>query len=136
MQLNTVRHPKRSVTATVFVVASLALASGVVIYGAMLILVGQVLIAVPEVQPGAPVPVGMTMLDPTPLGIIPLLAGALVITGLLAERRALAWVGVGLIALFSALFMFGLGGILIPVAVALAVLLSVLTWSTPARSSS
>jgi hypothetical protein len=104
------------------VAITLSLALAVAAYGAYLLLVGQLVNVVPE-GGGAPAPQSV----PTPAGLVSLAGGAAIIAGLLLERPVLAGAGALLTLLFSLLFLFGIGGVLVPVAV---VLLALIAWIT------
>jgi len=58
------------------------------------------------------------------------------VLGVTVHRALLAWIGTMVLAAFSVLFLFGVGGILIPFAAALVALLAVLTWLRSGRTIS
>ena len=60
---------------------------------------------------------------PYPPAFVPLVAAALLLAGLLGRKQMLAWIGLGILLLFSLLFLFGNGGILLPIAGLLLILL-------------
>jgi hypothetical protein len=116
------------------VVLSLAVAG----FGLYLVLVGPELTFVPAVPVGTLPAEGTTKTVPAVQGLIPLTGGILVLAGLAARRLWLAWIGAGLTTLFAALFVFGVGGALLPVVAALLILLGIVTWwgRSPRASSS
>ena len=61
------------------------------------------------------------------LRVIPTIAGGLILVGLARRTVPLAWIGAAVTSLFAGLFVFSIGGILVPVAVVLLVLLGVVT---------
>ncbi len=109
-------------------VASALIATTVVAYGLYLLLVGQALTDMPEGST-----VGMVRYEPTPSGLVPLVGGSVILAGLLFERPLVAWVGLVVIAAFSVLFVFGIGGASVPVFGLLAAMLAV--WHVAAVSS-
>lgn len=98
-------------------------------YGIYLLIVGVTLITTPAVPLNSPPAPTSTRTDPVIEGWIPTLAGGLMLVGLALRRTWLTWAGVLVVSLFAALFVFSIGGILVPVAVALLGLLGVMSWS-------
>jgi hypothetical protein len=61
---------------------------------------------------------------PSPLGVVPILAAALLSIGLARDDERLNWAGAGTAAIFAAAFLFSIGGILSPIAALLLVMLA------------
>ena len=106
----------------------LAVAVGVAAYGLYLLVVGQTWIVHEAVRLGEPPGTSRVETIPTLLGSIPLIGGALMVAGVAARSVIPSWIGVGIITLFAALFLFSIGGILIPVVPVLIALLALFTW--------
>ena len=106
-----------------------SLAVLIVAYGLYLLLVGQQITFQEEVPIGAAPAEQVTRHLPAVQGVIPLAAGVVILVGLVTQRLLVAWVGALAASAFAGLFVFGVGGILIPVAVMLLVALGGLTWS-------
>ena len=51
---------------------------------------------------------------PAPPAFVPLLAATVLLLGLLIRKKLMAWIGLAILLAFSLLFMFGIGGILLP----------------------
>jgi hypothetical protein len=72
---------------------------------------------------------------PYPAAAIPLLAAALLLSGLFARKwLPIAWAGIAILLIFSVLFLFSSGAALLPVAFVLLVLLVILQfiqWTPP-----
>ncbi len=62
-----------------------------------------------------------------PAGIVPLVAAALLLGGLLTRKLLIAWIGFAVLSLFSVLFLFGIGGGLLPVAGLLLICLAIVS---------
>ena len=60
--------------------------------------------------------------------VIPLIAGLVLLAGLWWRKSVITWVGWGVLAVFSGLFMFGVGGMFLPAAGILLVLLLIMTF--------
>lgn len=107
------RGPRRTDGAAVIVAVLVG------IYGSYLVLVGPSVVFV--------APDGGTVLSrvPNPVGVVPVTAAALVIVGLASQQERLAWIGTAIGLAFSLLFVFGVGGILIPLTLSLAGLLTI-----------
>lgn len=88
------------------------------VYGIYLVLVGV-----------RQVGIGETWLEPHPGGYIVLLGAGILIIGLVLRNITTVWIGGTVIAMFSALFMFSIGIILIPVSIVLLLLLGAITWT-------
>jgi hypothetical protein len=58
-----------------------------------------------------------------PAAVIPFLAAILLLLGVLTGKKLWAWLGLTILLAFSILFLFGIGGILLPVAGFLFILL-------------
>ncbi len=68
-----------------------------------------------------------TRFSPAPQGFIPFLAAILLIVGLRVRKLLIAWLGLVTLLLFSALFLFGVGGAVLPAAGFLLVLMIIIT---------
>jgi hypothetical protein len=119
--------------ATSVVVAVLALI--VAAYGLYLVVIGQEITFVPAVPPGDPLPEGTTRNVPAMQGLIPAAAGLLVVIGMAIRGLLVAWIGAAIATAFAALFLFGVGGALLPVVAALGVALGINTWATTAAGT-
>jgi hypothetical protein len=97
-------------------------------YGLYLLVVGVTVVSMPAVPEGTPPGPTSTGAMPVLQGLIPAVAGGLVMVGLVLRQIWLAWAGALLASLFAGLFVLGIGGAVVPVAVALLVLLGVVTW--------
>ena len=97
--------------------------------GIYVLVVGVTVVATPAVPVGtAPGPTSSGTIVVV-AGVIPTVAGGLILIGLALRKLWLSWAGVAATSLFAALFVFSIGGILVPVAAALLVLLATLTWT-------
>jgi hypothetical protein len=105
------------------------LAVGMAGYGLYLVLIGPESTVMPAVPLGTPPGETTTRTVPAMQGLIPLAGGALVLVGLATRRLWLAWAGALVLALFAGLFVFGVGGVLIPFVGALLLLLSIVSWA-------
>lgn len=101
--------------ASALVLASAAL---VALYALFLLVVGQPWTVLHEGGTRS-----YTQLVPAPQAIIPLLAALTILAAFISRRTALAWVGVVALLAFSALFLFGIGGGLLPLAALMLVLM-------------
>lgn len=101
---------------TTYVVAAIAL-----LYGVYLLLVGTTLTVWVETPDGGE-ELGRQFL-PTILGLVPLVGGATVIVGLLAGKEGIIWLGWLVIAGFAITGIFGSGGLLLPIALVLLMLI-------------
>lgn len=117
-------------------VVSRAAAFGVVLlalviagYGLYLVVVGPTVGHMPAVPEGTQPGPTTTGTVPALQGLIPVVGGGLVLAGLSLRRLWLAWAGALVASGFAGLFVFGVGGVLLPVAAALVVLLGVVTWA-------
>jgi hypothetical protein len=104
-------------------------------YGIYLLVVGVTVVSMPAVPVGTPPGPASTATVPVMLGVIPMTAGGLILVGLVVRRIWLAWLGAAVTSLFAGLLVFSIGGILVPVAAVLFVLLGVLTWTRVNRAS-
>lgn len=91
----------------------LAVAALLALYGLYLIALGPILTFV---SPGG---AATSYHDPNAAGLAPLLAGLLVWYGVTKGSDLVAWAGAVVAIAFSILFVFGVGGVAIPVAAAL-----------------
>jgi hypothetical protein len=80
-------------------------------YGLFLIVLGQPWATITEAGESAPAMI------PAAAGVVPLVAGVLVIAGAAFHRKLIAFVGAALLLAFAILFIFGIGGVMVPVAV-------------------
>ena len=84
------------------------------LYGIYLLLIG------PEQETVTPgVSTSVISHNPSIVGLVPLIAGALVVFGMWNSRERFVWGGAMLAVLFSFAFLFSFGGIFIPIAVLL-----------------
>jgi len=102
----------RSVIARIATIAAIILAAIVTLYGAFLLIVGQAFGGYSQQGTGPLVPVYSFI--PNPAGLIPLVGGFLTLTGILMGNAWLKWIGFTISAVFSVLFLFGIGGVLLP----------------------
>lgn len=98
-------------------VLAVALAGLVAAYGVYLVALGPILTLV---TPGG---AASTVREPNPTGLAFVLGAGLVWYGIQRGKQRWAWIGAAAVLAFSVLFVFGPGGILIPPAVALVVVL-------------
>ena len=103
--------------------ATIVAAAVVAYYGLYLILVGQREVGIAE---------GSTIirsyLVPQSSGIVPLAGSLIMIAGLTFRKLLLAWAGFGVIAVFSVLYLFGVGWELLPAIPVLFILLVMVSW--------
>lgn len=88
---------------------ALAIGTALVIYGAYLLVLG------PEwtvVLPDGPSTVTR---DPSAVGVVPLVAGVVLAWGILRGSGRMTWLGTALALAFAVLFVFSMGGVLLPV---------------------
>jgi|SRR6185437_4935213 len=99
-------------------VPALAAAAFVGLYGAYLVFLGPVLTFV--------APDGPTSMfrQPNPVGFALIAAGLLVWVGVTGHQDRRAWLGAAITSAISVFFVFGVGGVLIPVSVALLIALA------------
>lgn len=96
-------------------------------YAVRLLVVGILVVTVPETLPGATSPAaGTASYESYPAAYLPLLASALVLVGLAVRRPLLSWLGALLLLAFSFLFVFSAGGGFLPLAGLLIALLLIL----------
>lgn len=100
---------------------AIVLASGIAIYGLNLIVLGPVLMI------GVPDGGSTAINDPSVAGAFPLAGAVLVLLGIRSRRDVLALLGAAAILVFAVLFVFSIGGIVIPFAIALLLVLAVRT---------
>jgi len=60
---------------------------------------------------------------PAPQGFIIVFSSVLLIIGLLGSREGISWLGIGILFVFSIIYLFGVGGGILPIAILLLVLL-------------
>lgn len=108
---------------------AIVLSLGIVAYGAYLVLLGPTLQGVVEGTATA-----FATRNPTPSGLIPAFGGALSAGGVLSRRLRIAWTGTAISALFAVLFVFGNGGVLIPMTLALVVAMIALAFAEARES--
>jgi len=109
--------------------ATLLLAVVVGLYGLFLLIIGLPGMFLQEVQM-LEVPELVqesSRFSPAPHGFIPFLAAILLIVGLRARKMLIAWLGLVTLLLFSALFLFGAGGAILPAAGLLLILMIIVT---------
>jgi hypothetical protein len=104
-------------------------------YGVYLLVVGVTVVSVLAVPVGTPPGPASTATVQVMMGVIPMIAGGLILVGWALRRIWLAWLGAAVTSLFAGLFVFSIGGSLVPVAAVLFVLLGVLTWTRVNRAS-
>lgn len=105
------------------------LAAVVALYGLFLVIAGvpgtvirEVSITeVPEKVQESP------QFSPSPQGLVFLLSAAILISGLLMRKLRIAWLGMVILLVFSMLFLFGVGGGILPIDGLLLILLSIVT---------
>jgi hypothetical protein len=68
-----------------------------------------------------------------PQAIVPLLSTVMILGGLIVKQRVIAWIGTVILLLFSLLFVFGVGGIFLPVAGAMLLLIAIISVVDPVR---
>lgn len=107
----------------------------VIIYASKLLIVGQPVTIFQEGigtgQPFGPSVVENVRYQPA---IIPLIAGLVLLAGLLWKKTMIAWVGLGILVVFSILFLFSSGGAFIPAAGILLVLLLIMYFTREKRA--
>jgi hypothetical protein len=94
-----------------------ALAGLVAAYGVYLVVLGPILTVV---TPGG---AASTIHEPNPVGLMFVFGAGLVWYGIQRGKQRWAWIGAIAVLAFSVLFVFGPGGILIPPALALVIVL-------------
>ena len=103
----------------------LILAISVALYALNLLVVGQRLSVMQEGSSET-----YASSAPAPAASWPLISSLLLIAGMLMHQKAILWVAWMALTLFSLLFLFSIGGILIPVSAALLPLLVIMQiWS-------
>jgi len=114
---------------------AILLAIAVAVHAIRLLIVGQAWTVVSEVPLSeatqeAP-EVASVEHGPYPAAAVPLLAATVLLAGLLTRQMPLAWIGMMGLLVFSVLFLFSSGAMLLPVVGLLLILLSIIT--LPAR---
>lgn len=113
---------------------AILLVSVVAFYAIALLVVGAQVTGVSEtpieeINNADPVPLAMSIeYVPYPPAIVPLLAAVLMLTGLMGRKQILAWIGLGILLVFSLLFLFSSGGILLPIVGLLIILLPLINY--------
>ena len=97
------------------------IAAAIAIYALFLLVVGQPIMVA---QPGESPP--SVHYEPHLAALVPLIAVALLLGGLLARKMGLAWIGFATLLVFAAAFLFSIGGVLLPLAGTLLILLSII----------
>jgi len=105
-------------------VAAILLAAGVALYALFVLLVG-----VPGIVVGEGEVTGSVRYFPHPAAVVPLLATAILLGGLLTRKLLIAWIGFAILSTFSVLFLFSIGGGLLPMTGLLLILLTIITIS-------
>jgi hypothetical protein len=108
------------------------LAVAIAAYGVYLLAVGTQVTITPAGLPGAQPQPGTTEYMPDPAGLFPLVTGLTVAAGLLLRAWVIIVLGAAGIGLFSVLFVFGVGGVLLPAWLLLVFLLT-LAWLAERR---
>ena len=98
-------------------VVAVALAGLVAVYGLYLVALGPILTVV---TPGG---AATAVHEPNPGGVVPFVGATLVWYGVQRGKQRWTWIGAVVVLAFSVLGVFGPGGILIPLAIALVVVL-------------
>ncbi len=62
-----------------------------------------------------------------PQAIVPFLSTLMILGGFVVKRRVITWLGTAILLIFSLLFVFGVGGIILPVAAAILLLIAVIS---------
>ena len=104
------------------IVVAIFLAALVALYALFLLIVGERWTVVQEGEATRSV-----QFVPDPDALVPLLAATLLLSGLVTRKLLIAWIGLVVLSTFGALFLFGVGGILLPVAGLLLILLTIIT---------
>jgi hypothetical protein len=119
----------------VSILVSIIVATAVALFAAYRLIAGMPLTVVPEVPEGTSTPPTVVAVTyaPYPAAMIPLCAALLLIVGLLIRKLWLVWTGWLILSVFSGLFLFSSGALLLPAAALLLVLLVVFTanWLLP-----
>lgn len=105
-------------TATLLAFVSLC---GVAVYSMFLVFIGQ-----PLGYMDAETQIRWTQYEPNPVALIPLACAVVITIGVLWRNRKLQWTGIFVLTLFSMLFLFGIGGPLIPSSFTILLLLTIL----------
>lgn len=110
------------IIANVATVAAIILAATVAIYSLFLLVVGQPWTVAYEDNIGRQVEYIRA-----PQAIVPFLSAMMILGGLVAKQRVIAWIGTGVLLIFSLLFVFGVGGIFLPVAGTILLLIAIIS---------
>jgi len=95
-----VKRPKKTAT-----VMAAFIAAAAAVYALWLLFVGQQVITVIEGST-----VGEIGYSPNPSAVFPFTGALFLLVGLWRQQQVLSWVGFLILAAFSALFVFGIGG--------------------------
>ena len=90
--------------------AAILLAAMVAVYALSLLVFGQPWILAYEGGENR----GLQFI-PALAAFVPLVAVAMLLLGLLTRKKLMTWIGLAILLIFSLLFLFGIGGILLPV---------------------
>jgi hypothetical protein len=123
-----IQNNRRFITRVATAISAL-LSTAVTLYALYFLLIGVKYTVVSESPLGTQTPALQTMKEyhaPESTAVGPIIAAGLLLFGLLTGKLEFAWIGFFVLTVFSILFVFGIGGPLIPVVGALAVLLTIL----------
>jgi hypothetical protein len=97
----------------------------VVVYAANYLIFGGQISTVQEIplESQEPPPPAVIESEPYPAAFIPFAATVILMFGLLTDRVIVAWAGWAALTVFSGLFLFSSGGVLLPIAGVLLILL-------------
>lgn len=112
----------KNIIAKVAIIATVVLAIIVATYSFFLLVVGQPWTVAYEDNIGRQIEYIRA-----PQAIVPLLSAVMILGGLVVKQRVLAWIGTVILLIFSLLFMFGIGGILLPVAGVILLLVAIIS---------
>jgi len=122
---------QRKLTAFI-VLLTLLVTAAVALYALFLLLVGvpgTVVYEVPITTVPEPGIRGSMQFSPAPQALVAILAAGAILVGLLTRKMIIAWIGLLILFVFSILFLFGVGGGLLPVAGLLMILLAIIQWN-------
>ena len=129
MDNDIINPPLKMLISKVAIKATLLLAVVVGLYGLFLLIIGLPGMFIQEVRmfEVSEVVQESPRFTPAPQGFIPFLAAILLIVGLRTRKLLIAWLGLVTLLLFSALFLFGIEGVVLPAAGFLLVLMIIIT---------
>lgn len=121
----------KAIIANVATIVAILLGAVVVIFTLRLLILGQAVTIVTEIPitvDSQEIPsVASVEYVPYPAAIVPLIAVALLLSGLTMRKQLLiAWIGLAILFAFSVLFLFSSGAALLPVAGLLLILLTII----------